>query len=460
MLVGADERDGRDVVGDVDADAVFVDRHGADPSHDCGPLGSPACHPPRSSTAPASSAGSTRRSTRTTRGDGALILLEGPAGIGKTALLRAAREEARGHGVLTLSAVASALDRDFPFGLVHQLLGPGARPGRRGRAGPAARRGRRAGRAGPVADRRSRPAARPGLRGPPRPVLARREPRRASSRSRSLVDDLHWADRASLRWLEYLGRRLDGVRSRRRRRSARPSPAPTPRCSARCRAARAPRPSTCARCPARRSARSSPRRSARAPDAEFADARHHRHRRQPAAGPRARRGRRRGGADRQARRGRAGRRARPARARAGHPAPPAGARRRRAHARPRRRGPRRARLARGPRDGRRPRPRPGRGGRRPPRRRRAPRGRDVGVRPPARPRGGPRRAARRQRAALHQTAATRLAQTGAPPGEIAVHLLATEPGNRPAVAATLRPPPAAPPPRARPTSRSPSCAAR
>jgi DNA-binding CsgD family transcriptional regulator len=143
-------------------------------------------------------------------GDGAVLVLEGPAGIGRTALLRAARESARSNGLTVLSAVASALDRDFPFGLVHQLLGPVL-------AGAGEERRRRLldGGAAAAATVLS-PTADPDL--PPDPGfavlhglywlaanLADEQP------VALLVDDLHWADRASLRWLEYLGRRLDGV---------------------------------------------------------------------------------------------------------------------------------------------------------------------------------------------------------------------------------------------------------
>ncbi|MBB4663570.1 AAA family ATPase [Conexibacter arvalis] len=77
------------------------------------------------------------------RAEGSVALIEGPAGIGKTALLRAARAAARERGLTVLGGVASALDRDFPFGLVHQLLDPllaAAGPDRRARllAGAAA----------------------------------------------------------------------------------------------------------------------------------------------------------------------------------------------------------------------------------------------------------------------------------------------------------------------------------
>src|SRR5690349_22530400 len=53
---------------------------------------------------------------------GAVLILEGPAGIGKTAVLDAARREAAERGALASFARASELDRGFGFGLVHQLV--------------------------------------------------------------------------------------------------------------------------------------------------------------------------------------------------------------------------------------------------------------------------------------------------------------------------------------------------
>src|SRR6476661_9599542 len=63
-------------------------------------------------------------------GHGTLALVEGPAGIGKTTLLRAA---CRGPGPWTpespwgarvLTARGLALEQGFPYGIVRQLLGP------------------------------------------------------------------------------------------------------------------------------------------------------------------------------------------------------------------------------------------------------------------------------------------------------------------------------------------------
>ncbi len=58
-----------------------------------------------------------------TDGHGSGLLFAGPAGIGKSALLAAARARAADSGFLVLAATASALERDHPFGVTLQLLG-------------------------------------------------------------------------------------------------------------------------------------------------------------------------------------------------------------------------------------------------------------------------------------------------------------------------------------------------
>ncbi|HEX8102649.1 MAG TPA: AAA family ATPase [Solirubrobacteraceae bacterium] len=144
-------------------------------------------------------------------GRGGIAIADGPAGIGKTALLAAAREAAAAQELTVLAATASPLDRDFPFGLVHQLFDPvlaAADEERRASllSGAAAR-------AGLVLD----PQAGEGVAGDPSHAvlhglywlcanLAEREPLLL------VLDDLHWADRPSLRWIEFLGRRLEGLR--------------------------------------------------------------------------------------------------------------------------------------------------------------------------------------------------------------------------------------------------------
>ena len=54
-------------------------------------------------------------------GDGGLVVIDAPAGIGKTSLLQAARRAAAEHGTV-LAARAAELEREFPFGVVRQLF--------------------------------------------------------------------------------------------------------------------------------------------------------------------------------------------------------------------------------------------------------------------------------------------------------------------------------------------------
>ncbi len=55
-------------------------------------------------------------------GTGQLVLLEGPAGIGKTALLEQARDAAAQSGMEVLSARGLDLEREFAFGVARQLF--------------------------------------------------------------------------------------------------------------------------------------------------------------------------------------------------------------------------------------------------------------------------------------------------------------------------------------------------
>jgi DNA-binding CsgD family transcriptional regulator len=57
-------------------------------------------------------------------GAGRLLVIEGPAGIGKTRLLLAARESADEGAMHVLHARGSELEREFPYGLVRQLFEP------------------------------------------------------------------------------------------------------------------------------------------------------------------------------------------------------------------------------------------------------------------------------------------------------------------------------------------------
>lgn len=140
------------------------------------------------------------------------LMIEGPAGIGKTRLLEAARDRATGMGVDTLSARGGELERDFGFGIVRQLLEPALAA-----AEPAEHDRLLAG-----AARLALPllAGTPGADGtgdPTHAVLHGLYWLVANLSERTplllLVDDVHWADGASLRFLAHLLRRLDGLRA-------------------------------------------------------------------------------------------------------------------------------------------------------------------------------------------------------------------------------------------------------
>jgi predicted ATPase len=137
-------------------------------------------------------------------GAGALVVIEGTAGIGKTRLLAAARRAAGEHGMRDLAARGAEIEREFAYGVVRQLLEPAVAAERdellSGAAALAAPLF--GGTAGPPAGSDAAFAVLHGLHwlvaG-----LAARQPLVLA------VDDAHWADVASLRFLGYLARRLD-----------------------------------------------------------------------------------------------------------------------------------------------------------------------------------------------------------------------------------------------------------
>ena len=60
--------------------------------------------------------------TEAVAGTGGVLLIEGPAGIGKTVLLEALRRRASAAKMTVLAARGGELERGFGFGIVRQLL--------------------------------------------------------------------------------------------------------------------------------------------------------------------------------------------------------------------------------------------------------------------------------------------------------------------------------------------------
>jgi len=146
--------------------------------------------------------------TRGGAGHGVVSLIQGPAGIGKTAMLDAAMRAAREDDAFTvLMARASELDRGFGFGIVHQLLEPVvavADEERRARLFTgAARRAEALFGGTPTAN-----AVDYGVLSGLFWLIANLADERPVA---LLVDDLHWADVASMRFLEFLARRVDQI---------------------------------------------------------------------------------------------------------------------------------------------------------------------------------------------------------------------------------------------------------
>jgi DNA-binding CsgD family transcriptional regulator len=144
-------------------------------------------------------------------GDGSMLLIEGPPGIGKTSLLGELRRRARARELTVLTARGGELERGVRFGVVRQLLDVpvgSARGGRREEllAGAASL-------AEPVFDpaslleRDTDDIAHGTLHGLYWLVanLAEHRPLVLS------VDDVHWADEPSIRFLIHLAYRLTGM---------------------------------------------------------------------------------------------------------------------------------------------------------------------------------------------------------------------------------------------------------
>jgi DNA-binding CsgD family transcriptional regulator len=150
---------------------------------------------------------------RAREGVGGLIAIEAGAGMGKTRLLGEARRAGAEAALGVLSARAAEPEGDLPYGVVRQLFEPllaTAPTELRGELWAGA-----ASLAAPLFDERQLAAALEGAADTSFSTLhglywlaanvALQRP------TLLVIDDVHWADAPSLRWLCYLARRLEGV---------------------------------------------------------------------------------------------------------------------------------------------------------------------------------------------------------------------------------------------------------
>jgi DNA-binding CsgD family transcriptional regulator len=139
-------------------------------------------------------------------GRGAVVLVEGPAGIGKSSLLDSCAQAARERGMTALLVRGDELVMESSFAAVRELLWPQLKT-----AGPGALEGA-AGLAAPVFDggpgaTAERDRASVVLHGLYWLVADLAEPGPLAL----LVDDAHWLDAASARFLVYLARRIESL---------------------------------------------------------------------------------------------------------------------------------------------------------------------------------------------------------------------------------------------------------
>ncbi|MDQ3875597.1 MAG: AAA family ATPase, partial [Actinomycetota bacterium] len=145
-------------------------------------------------------------------GAGQVVAVEASAGMGKTRLLAEARRLAESAGFEVLAARGGELEREFPFGVVRQLFEPVI-------GGPSERRADllsgAAALAAPLFDQARLAAALEQGSDTSFATLHGLFWLVANLAARSptllVIDDAHWSDQPSLRWIAYLVRRLEGL---------------------------------------------------------------------------------------------------------------------------------------------------------------------------------------------------------------------------------------------------------
>jgi DNA-binding CsgD family transcriptional regulator len=145
------------------------------------------------------------------QGAGGLVVIDGPAGVGKTALLDAALAIARDENLLVLRARGAELERAFGFGIVRQLFDEVLRGAI---VDPAALFAGAARFAAPLlaVELDGTTAAPPDDPFAARHALYWLTANLAAQRPLAvLVDDAHWADGASLGVLAHIANRLQGI---------------------------------------------------------------------------------------------------------------------------------------------------------------------------------------------------------------------------------------------------------
>ena len=138
-----------------------------------------------------------------------MIVVEGPAGIGKSTLLAAADRTARMDGVTVLRARCSPLEQHAAWGMAHQLFEPlRSRPDWAELTVGAAGLAERVLAPGPQEQENAGDAMHAAVRGLVwlASNLGERGP------AVLIVDDVHWADAPSLRWLALLARSVGELR--------------------------------------------------------------------------------------------------------------------------------------------------------------------------------------------------------------------------------------------------------